>query len=406
MNSTVSNLRHLRAFSSVAEFKSISRASREIYLSQPAITQAIAKLEKELEVTLFDRRTDGMYLTEVGSLFVDRVNRMLRHIKTGVREASNHGGKRKTKGFQNLEHLISGVQVRALIALSEAGNFSLAARHIGISQPSLHRAARDLEHMSGMVLFEKTKRGIDLTEAADALAFHCRLAVAELQQGYEELEEWKGNDSGSVVIGSMPLARTFMLPTAINALNREKPEIRIKVIDGPYNDLLHGLRHGAIDLLIGALRDPLPVDDITQEAIFDDPVAVVGRSGHPLGLQSNVSVKELAEYSWVVPRKGTPTRHFFERMFEGTGFYPKSIIESSSLILIRSLLTPSDRLTVISLHQIRHEKQLGLLAPLPFDMGQTKRPIGLTSRKDWRPTATQAKFIQLLKDAGRVVHSS
>ncbi|WP_028880428.1 LysR family transcriptional regulator [Terasakiella pusilla] len=406
MNRAVPNLRHLRAFSSVAEFKSISKASKEIYLSQPAITQAIAKLEKQLDVQLFDRQTDGMYLTEAGSLFVDRVNRMLRYFKTGADEAAAQGGKRKTKGFQNLEHLITGVQVRALIALSEAGNFSLAARMVGISQPSLHRAARDLEHMAGVPLFEKSRRGVELSKAAECLAFHSRLAAAELEQGYDELEEWKGQDSGAIVVGTMPLARTFMLPTAINALTRDKPEIKMNVVDGPYDDLLNGLRHGSIDLLIGALRDPIPVDDIVQEAVFDDPLAIVGRNGHPLSLTINASVEELAQFAWVVPRQGTPTRRFFEKMFEGSGCYPKSVIESSSLILIRSLLSASDRLTIISLHQIRHEKQMGVLAPLPLEMSQTKRSIGLTMRKDWRPTATQARFIQLLRDAGRVIHSS
>lgn len=404
MNRSVPNLRHLRAFSSVAQFNSISQASREVYLSQPAITQAIAKLEKELEIQLFDRRTDGMYLTEAGDLFVDRVNRMLRHFKTGADEAASQGGKRKAKGFQNLEKLITGVQVRALIALSEAGNFSLAARAVGISQPSLHRAARDLEHMSGVNLFEKSRRGIELSKAAESLAFHCRLAIAELRQGYDELDEWKGDDSGSIVIGTMPLARTFMLPTAINALTRDKPEIKMNVIDGPYNDLLHGLRHGGIDVLIGALRDPVPVDDIVQEAIFDDPLAIVGRSGHPLSLKSNLTVDDLAEFPWVVPRKGTPTRDYFETMYKGRDNKPQSVIESSSLILIRSLLSASDRLTIISLHQIRHEKQLGLLMPLAYDMSETMRSIGLTTRKDWRPTATQASFIQLLRDAGRVIH--
>jgi len=406
MNRPVPNLRHLRAFSSVAEFNSISKASREIYLSQPAITQAISKLEKEIEIQLFDRRTDGMYLTQAGDLFVDRVNRMLRHFKTGAEEAGRQGGKRKSKGFQNLEQLMTGVQVRALIALSDAGNFSLAARSVGISQPSLHRAARDLEHMSGVVFFEKSRHGIELTKAAESLSFHCRLAVSELEQGFDELEEWKGNDSGAIIVGTMPLARTFMLPTAINALMRNRPEIQMNVIDGPYEDLLHGLRHGNIDLLVGALRDPIPVDDIVQEPLFDDPLAIVGRNGHPLSLKPEMTLDNMAEFSWVVPRKGTPTRDFFEKMFENTDVYPKNVIESSSLILIRSLLAASDRLTLISLHQIRHEKQIGLLTSLPFDMTKTTRSIGLTVRKDWRPTATQAKFIQLLRDAGKVIHAS
>lgn len=400
MNRAAPNLRHLRAFSSVAEFHSISRASREIFLSQPAITQAIAKLEKGLDTQFFDRRTDGMYLTEAGELFADRINRMLRHLKNGADEAAAQGGKKKARGFQNLEQLMTGVQVRALIALSEAGNFSLAARRVGVSQPSLHRAARDLEYMSGVTLFEKARAGIELTKAAETLAFYCSLALAELEQGLDELEEFKGNDRGSIIVGSMPLARTFVLPTAINALILEKPDIRMDVIDGPYNDLLHGLRHGAIDVLIGALRAPLPVDDVVQESIFDDPLVIGGRTGHPLCKKKKITPEDLAKYPWVVPRKGTPTRDYFEKILEDADLpHPTSIIESSSLILIRSLLTASDRLTIISLNQIRYDNEMGQLTPLDFEMSDTLRPIGLTTRKDWRPTATQARFIELLHEA-------
>ena len=405
MNRSVPNLRHLRAFSSVAEHRSISKASREVFLSQPAITQAIAKLERALAVQLFDRRVDGMYLTEAGALFADHVRRVLRLLKKGAEAALHLGGRRKSKGFDYFEQLMTGVQVRALIALSEVGNFTLAARLVGISQPSLHRAARDLEHIAGVVLFDKTRRGIELTSAAESLAFHCRLAMAELSQGYDELEEWKGSDSGSIVVGTMPLARTFMLPTAVNALTRERPAIHMKLVDGPYEDLLNGLRHGAIDMLVGALRHPHPVDDVVQEPIFHDPLAIVGRTGHPLGRDARPDLEELADFPWVVPRSGTPTRACFEKMFQGSGYYPSGVIESSSLILIRGLLTASDRLTIISLHQIRHEKQFGLLAPLRFDLAATSRPIGLTVRKDWRPTATQARFMALLREAGRVIHT-
>ncbi|MEJ2481368.1 MAG: hypothetical protein P8Y78_14675, partial [Acidihalobacter sp.] len=73
-------------------------------------------------------------------------------------------------------------------------------------------------------------------------------------------------------------------------------------------------------------------------------------------------------------------------------------VESSSLILIRGLLLESDRLTLISEHQIRHERHMGL-APLSVDMQDMKRPIGMTFRRNWRPTATQEIFIQYLRES-------
>lgn len=406
MPRSVPNIRHLRAFREVARSRSISTASTRVHLSQPAITQAIAKLEAQLGVTLFERRSDGMFPTEPGELFLNRVGRALDTIRAGAREAVRLGARRGARGFAEFGNLLTTAQLRALVAMSRAGNFSLAARSVGVSQPTLHRAARDLERLTGLPLFEKTGQGIELSRAAEAMAQNVKLAFAELEQGFDELDRWLGTDTGRIVVGTLPLARTFILPWAINALLRDRPEVRISVIDGPYGDLLHGLRHGDIDMMIGALRDPVPIDDVVQEPLLDDLVAVVGRAGHPLAGRTDISVADLARHPWVVPRPETPTRRFFEALFRDAGLAgPTNVVESSSLVLIRGLLLDSDRLTMISTHQIRNEAQLGLLAPLPLATGRTRRPIGLTLRRDWRPTATQVRFLDLLREAGRRAQS-
>ncbi len=274
------NIRHLRAFCEVAHCKSISRASKQVYLSQPAITQAIAKLEGMLKLSLFDRRPEGMFTTEPGLLFLDRVERLLAHLNKGTLEAIRIGSQKKANLY--LDRLLTTIQLKALIAVSKAGNFSLAARTIGTTQPSLYRASRELEKLLGIPLFVKSREGIELTKAALILVQHAKLAFTELEQGFVEIESWHGRDSGNIIIGSMPLARTNLLPKAINEFSQIHPDIQIRVVDGPYADLLHGLRHGEIDFLIGTLRYPLPIDDIIQEPLFDDELTVVGRAGHPL----------------------------------------------------------------------------------------------------------------------------
>jgi DNA-binding transcriptional LysR family regulator len=405
MRTEIPNLRHLRAFREVAHCRGISAASERVHLSQPAITQAIAKLERQVGTALFERRSGGLRATEAGTLFLGRVERSLAMLRTGAREAVRVGLRKGNRGFADFDRLLSVAQLRALTAMSDAGNFSIAARNMGMSQPSIHRAARDLERLAGVALFGKTSRGIELTPAAQILAQHAKLAFSELRQGFAEIGEYLGLDSGRIVVGSMPLARTSILPSAINALVSERPQMEMRVVDGPYNDLLHGLRHGEIDLLIGALRDPVPVDDVVQERLFDDPLAVVARAGHPLSGRQTVTVCDLAAFPWVVPPEGTPTRGHFDAMLRREGLTPpRGMIETSSLILVRGLLMASDRLTIISTHQIRHELELGLFDPLLIDMVGSERPIGVTVRRDWRPTATQKKFLDQLRAASRALH--
>ena len=181
------NLRHLRVFREVAHCRSVSRAAPAVHLSQPAITQAIARLEEQLGARLFDRRSDGMAPTAAGGLFLARVERALAQLRNGAREAQRLAARRqgsggRAGGFAAFEALVTMAQLRALIAVSTAENFSLAARTLGVAQPSLHRAARDLERLSGLSLYVRTASGIALTGSAAALAQAARLAFAELER--------------------------------------------------------------------------------------------------------------------------------------------------------------------------------------------------------------------------------
>ena len=392
----VPNIRHLRVFLEVVRSKSISKASEKVFLSQPAITQAIAKLEGALGTSLFQRRSDGMFVSESGELFAARVQRALDMIYSGLKGSVRLGGS-KAQPTQLLQQLTT-TQLRALVAVSEAHNFSIAGRNLGISQSSLHRAARELEGLLDVVLFEKTSTGISSSKAARVLAKATKLGFSEIMQGRDEVDALHNREVGQLVIGSMPLARTSLLPQAIIAFSEEFPDFRIKVNDGPYDDLLYHLRHGDLDILLGALRFPVPADDVVQEELFSSPVEIVARPDHPLCQGGPVDLETLQQYPWVVPHSGTPTRAIFETMFTEAGVeLPYRLVESGSQVLIRSLLLGSDRLTMISEHQIQHELSMGVLKTVPYELSHAQRPIGITMRSSWKPTSTQLSFVERLR---------
>lgn len=404
MEQDLPNLRHLRAVYEVASCRSISQAAERVFISQPAITQAIAKMETQLGLPLFERLSDGMRPTEAGRVLAARIGRALEMIRFGGQEAMRIGGERASRRQTDIDRVVTTTQLRALVAVAGARNFSLAARNIGTSQPALHRAARDIEALMGIDLFEKTSLGIELTRAAHPLAQQAKLAFNELAQGYAEMAAMLGVDTGRIAVGSMPLARHGILPSAITALAAELPEVTVGVVDAPYAELLHRLRHGELDFLIGALRNPLPVHDVVQESLFDDPLAIVARSGHPLATRHRISIPDLAAYPWVLPPRGTPTRAHFDQLMHGQDI--AGLVESSSIILVCGLLLESDRLTVISRLQVLREEELGLLVSLPYDMGDTRRPIGITTRRDWKPTAAQARLVQLIRETAVTVERS
>ncbi|MDG2089772.1 MAG: LysR family transcriptional regulator [Gammaproteobacteria bacterium] len=392
------NLRHLRVFLEVLDSKSISKASVKVFLSQSAITQAIAKLEIELSTSLFHRQAEGMLPTESGLIFAFRVRRALSMILSGLQGVSRISDGQLVKPSKLIQ-AITSTQLRNLITITQSQNFSIASRALKVSQSSLHRAARGLESRLGTILFEKTTNGITSSKAALRLARAAKLAFNEITQARQEINAFHNRELGKITIGSMPLARASILPITIIEFNKRFPNFKISVVDGIYDDLLSHLRNGDIDLLTGALRLPNSNDDIKQEDLFASSIEVLARADHPLVTDCEVSLKKLSVYPWVVLRRETPTRALFDTVFSSDGVeMPERIIESGSQGLIRSLLLGDDWLTMSSEHQFQYELDSGLLKKINFEHRQTPRRIGITTRKSWNPTGTQLAFVNLLRE--------
>jgi LysR family transcriptional regulator, regulator for genes of the gallate degradation pathway len=390
---TTVNLRHLHTFGEVARLGSVSAAARAVHVSQPAVTQAVAGVERYFGASLLTRSNSGVALTAAGELCARRTERSISHLRDAVAELT------RSRSFDfDATRLMRSAHLHALSAVVEHGSFSLAARAQRVSQPSVHRAARELERLIGVPLFEKTSFGITPTREAEKLARRARLAFAEIAQARAEVHALSGGESGRTVIGAMPLARSFLVPTALLEFTQQFPEHSVAIVEGTYEHLLASLRSGEADFLIGALRSPAPVADVVQEHLFDDPLAIIVRAKHPLVSRRRVSVAALSKYPWIVPRAGTPLRVHFHEMFQTAGLpAPTRAIECNSLIAARALLLESDRIMLLSAHQIHYELEAGLLVALPHPAGDVERPIGLTMRHDWHPTDSQRALLEIVR---------
>jgi LysR family transcriptional regulator, regulator for genes of the gallate degradation pathway len=141
------NLRHLRALVSVVALRSLNRAAETAGLSQPALTQGLAKLERQLGVLLFDRHSGGVEPTLAGTALAERVERAFAHLAAAVRRQGRVGA----RGFSRPEQLMTATQLQAFLHFADAQGFAGAAAASGLSQPGIHRAVRELEQIGGKV---------------------------------------------------------------------------------------------------------------------------------------------------------------------------------------------------------------------------------------------------------------
>jgi DNA-binding transcriptional LysR family regulator len=388
------NLRHLLAAAAVARQGGISRAADEMHLTQPALTQAIARLETALGERLFARTSCGTSLTPEGEIFVPRVERAFDALR---------GAERMLPGAPQLHRTAAAVHWRCLAAVLEQRGVRQAATALGLTQQSVHRAILALEAYCGTRLFLRTRQGLEPLPAARVLARGASLAFEELSLGEAELRERRGLMDGRITIGALPLSRSHLVPQAATNLLQRYPEARLQIIDGPYNELLDGLINGRIDCIVGALRLGATTAGIVQEKWFSEPLSIIVRPGHPI-LAQKPDIQALAALSWVVPREGTPARESFNLFFAAAGLPPpRHVVECSSLVAARGLLLQSDRGAIFSHSQIRYELATGQLAALGYQLPGSERPIGVTTRRDWQPTQLQAAWIEALRETARNV---
>lgn len=392
------NLRHFFALANIADAGRISEAAERVFMSQSALTQALRKLEDSAGIPLFKRAGYGVTPTPAGALMVRRAPRAAEYLRRAEREIRP----RQTPGsaVPRVAPSVTASQMRALTHVVDTGGFSTAARGLGVSQPTVHRAAKALESTVGVPLFQRTARGVEASDAARVLARYAELVFAEIRQGFEEVLELQGDMRGRVSVGCLPLARSEFLPTAITQLLSTFPNAQVSILDGPYVEQLHALRHGQIDWLIGALREPAPAADVIEKPLFEEPLAVVVRPGHPLlSAGRRPDPRDLARLEWIAPQPLSPARRMFAAFLRSNGVEPPSrIIECSSLIVTCGLVQKSDRAALLSPMQIRQFVKSGQLAILVESLPGTTRSIGVSVRDDWVPTRVQSHFDNVLQD--------
>ena len=265
-------------------------------------------------------------------------------------------------------------QWRQFIAVAEELHFGRAAARLHMTQPPLTMAIKQLEAQLGAVLFERTRRVVALSPAGEA---------------------------------ALPLARSYLLPAALLEFTQLHPGHGVAIIEGTYEHLLSGLRSGESEVLIGALRNPAPASDVVQEHLFDDPLAIIARAGHPLTRARKISMAAIRGYQWIAPRAGSPLRVHFDELMSSAGVELQSPPrECNSLAAARAFLLESDRIMLRSAHQIHFEMPSGVLGALPHPAGKVVRPIGIPLRRVWRPTANQRTVLVILGRSARAAAAS
>ena len=183
------------------------------------------------------------------------------------------------------------VQLEYLLAVVNFGSFSLAAERSFVTQPSLSMQIKNLEEELGVVLLDRSKKPVILTQAGEVVAERARDVVKMFNSVYEDVAVLKGTVSGVLRLGVIPTVAPYLLPRMVQDFAGRCPDVHLEIKEMITPQIVRAMEHDEIDAAI--LAGGTCPEGITEDCIFDDRFYAYLSPGHRLFERSNIRLEDL-----------------------------------------------------------------------------------------------------------------
>ena len=253
--------------------------------------------------------------------------------------------------------------IQILVTVSETGSLRAAATRLGLTQPALSKAIRQLENELHMPMLTRTPRGVVLTEYGRAVLVRARSIDAELRRLDEEVAQLSGKMRGTVSIGLAPLPSLMILPHVLPKFCAENPNVDVRILDGIHPTVLPQIREGVFDFAVGPAPPNAVVGEFEVENLIDTELVVVGRVGHPKAKAQTLA--ELVSAQWITLGPSGGPGDYFVNAFIDLGLEsPRAAIKSESFASSLAIIECSDFLSVLPRRLIAQLERDGRLKAL------------------------------------------
>lgn len=301
------------------------------------------------------------------------------------------------------------VKIRHLhcfVEVARLGSVNRAAESLAITQPAASKTLRELETILDVALFQRTRRGVKLTEQGTVFRRHAEAALSALRRGLESVDAVRAAGGGFVNVGVLPTVAARLMPETVRRFGEIQPAQTVRVIDGTNPVLIDRLRRGELDMVVGRLSNPEHMAGLNFEYLYSEHLSLVVRPGHPLLDERPLDLARLRDHVVILPIPEMIIRPAVERLLAQNGLesLPRSV-ESVSNAFSRTYARSSDAIWIISHGVVATDLEEGALAELTVDTGDTGGPVGLTTRIDTVPSAAVQLFMDTVRSVAERVRS-
>lgn len=282
--------------------------------------------------------------------------------------------------------------------VAETRNITLAAKRLHMSQPSISIQIQNLENQYGTKFFERTNKGVTLTQAGKIFYQHICQVIQLMKEAGEKIADLTEDKRGLIQVGATFTIGEYVLPLILGYLNKVRPDIDFKVNIANTETIAQDVLEKRIH--IGLVEGPIPQNrELVIENFWQDELVVVVPYHHPWNKRSSVTIAELTAERMITREVGSGTRKVMEIALEERGLDPQQLnitMELGSTQAIKQVVCSGLGITIISALTVVQECNQKILKALKIQDCPVYRPLNILTHAQTLQTKDERYLINFL----------
>lgn len=286
-------------------------------------------------------------------------------------------------------------ELRYIIAVAAERHFGRAAQRCFVSQPSLSAAVKKLEDELGVLIFERGKTEVLVTEIGAQVIAQARRVMEEAERVKAVARQGKNPLAGTLRLGVIHTIAPYLLPDLVVELRRLAPQMPLDIEENLTANLDQMLKGGLIDAAIVAL--PYEAAGIEVIPLYDEEFRVIVPARHPWARRRSVEAGELAAENLLLLSIG----HCFRDQVLGAchefARAPASGKQGNSLETIRNMVASGMGISVLPASALTPKYSSPLIKPLDFAAPRPLRRVVFACRQGFPRRAAEEVIARAIR---------
>ncbi len=287
-------------------------------------------------------------------------------------------------------------QLEAFVQVSNHRSFSRAAEALFLTQPSVTARIQALERDLGERLFERSGRGVRLTEVGACFFPHAERVLQALNSGRDAIDSLRNLQSGSLILASATTVSAYLLPGLLKKFRERFPHVEVSVRTGRSEQVLAMLL--ADDAQIGLVR-AVYHQDIETKGLIEDELVLVSNAEHQVADGGPVTIDQLGDHPFIFFDRNSSYYSLAQGLFRQHGIVPRTQMELDSMEATKMMVEEGLGLALLPRIAIERELEIGVLREIEISgMQNPTRQIALINRRR-RPLGPVAQaFVEIVQE--------